>query len=208
MQENTGLQVHDSAVCAAEGLCKTEGASSPDIRLSQDSCEGNSGENPEGMLVDAGDTNACDGGVDARDHVLTRDGPFDSLTRTEPVRFEFASGDASHAECVREIMVFVRGDRVGLDRLKRVLPNIFKAFPGCLPSHVLKDCGLLSRPDDGEYPTFFFRPERDGRMMIEPGHGGTKPVRSGREEAFSSEDLADLYGTVSAEWSSRNRSNS
>jgi hypothetical protein len=65
-------------------------------------------------------------------------------------------------------MAFVRGDRVGLIRLQRVLPNIFKAFPGCDPHDVLVECNL--RPTsacDGGF-TFFFRPERDGEDMVQP----------------------------------------
>lgn len=68
-------------------------------------------------------------------------------------------------------MAFVRGDRVGLIRLQRVLPNIFKAFPGCDPHDVLVECNL--RPTfacDGGF-TFFFRPERDGEDMIQPPRG-------------------------------------
>jgi len=65
-------------------------------------------------------------------------------------------------------MAFVRGDRVGLIRLQRVLPNIFKAFPGCDPHDVLVECNL--RPTsacDGGF-TFFFQPERDGEDMVQP----------------------------------------
>jgi hypothetical protein len=140
------------------------------------------------MLLDTSDPDAGAGGADARHNVLA--GP--------PADFAFLAEQTEHAQCVLEVRAFVRGDRVGLDRLIRVLPNIFEAYPACSPHDVLVECGLFPRVVDPEakYPTFFFKPEKDGHSMIEPSWA---EVRSPRKPRISD----DGYESGTSSWSLR-----
>jgi hypothetical protein len=109
-------------------------------------------------------------------------------------------------------MAFVRGDRVGLIRLQRVLPNIFKAFPGCDPYAVLIECKLLPTGASDGAPTFYFRPERDGEHMVQPRARYPAVVEpSSKEEenriivfrkGQSSEELMQAYSVVTSSWRS------
>ena len=103
-------------------------------------------------------------------------------------------------------MAFVRGDRVGLIRLQRVLPNIFKAFPGCDPHDVLVECNL--RPTsacDGGF-TFFFQPERDGEDMIQPPrrkrHRDESPACEETRVVVYHRKTADGYSELRSSWRS------
>ena len=66
-------------------------------------------------------------------------------------------------------MAFVRGDRPGLVRLQRVLPNIFRAFPTCDQHTVLVECGLYpcAGPHEG-FLSFHLNPDREGSKMLLP----------------------------------------
>ena len=135
----------------------------------------------------------------------------------ESLDFDFVSGPASHAECVREIMAFVHGDRIGLDKLKRVLPNIFKTFPDCDPDSVLLECGLFPCPGKN-FPTFYFCPEKEDREMVEPSPDRVIVMRDVEDPVVcsqaklnfsSSEILLCAYADVSSSWGSpRSSSNS
>lgn len=104
-------------------------------------------------------------------------------------------------------MAFVRGDRVGLIRLQRVLPNIFKAFPGCDPFAVLMECNLFPTGASDGVPTFYFRPERDGERMVQPRNRDSAVVEpENRIVVFrkgqSSEELMQSYSVVTSSWRS------
>jgi hypothetical protein len=158
------------------------------------------------MLFDASDPDARAGGADARHHVLAE----------PPTGFAFLTPDESeHAQCVLEVRAFVRGDRIGLDRLVRVLPNIFEAFPTCRPHDVLVDCGLFPRVVDPEakFPTFYFRPEKDGPPMIQPGWAELRSPRSGlgtprKTRVMTADELVEAYESTASSWSLRSCSNS
>ncbi len=86
--------------------------------------------------------------------------------------FDFLAAPAAAAgrETVREACVgntkaFVRGGSEGLDRLRKVIPNIFRAFPDLPASDLLVECGL--EPGNGEFPTFYFHPLLDGLAMVQ-----------------------------------------
>ena len=91
-------------------------------------------------------------------------------------------------------MAFVRGERVGLDRLKRVLPNIFETFQGCDPRAVLVECGLAPCVDQmsSDAVTFFFAPEQDGRAMYDPEMHALQK-RSRGKRAKTSDELVQDY---------------
>jgi len=78
-------------------------------------------------------------------------------------------------------MAFVRGDRPGLVRLQRVLPNIFRAFPTCNQEAVLAECGLnpCEGPHEG-FLSFYLNPEREGYNMLRPPY--SPPVMCGQGE--------------------------
>jgi hypothetical protein len=81
-------------------------------------------------------------------------------------------GAGVEEQCISHIKAFVRGGREGLDRLRAVLPSIFKTFPDCSPMDVLSKCGLepylpySPMAGGSQYPTFFFDPMSDGMAMI------------------------------------------
>jgi hypothetical protein len=155
------------------------------------------------MLLDAGDPDAGQGGVDARHHVHPGPADFAFLSPSDLV------GPTEHAECVLEVGAFVRGDRVGLDRLIRVLPSIFKTYPGCNPHDVLVESGLCPRmvDPDAKYPTFYFKPDRDGRAMIEPRWAEVRSPRVSeidtplKTRALTSDELVEAYESARGSWS-------
>ena len=94
-------------------------------------------------------------------------------------------------------MAFVRGDRIGLIRLQRVLPSILKAFPGCDARDVLLECNLRPTAAPDGTCTFFFRPERDGERMIQPGES---PPR--KRALLTADELMASYAELSSSWRS------
>jgi hypothetical protein len=144
---------------------EAKGASTPDLRLTKDLCDGDASKNPEGMLALASET----GGALPLCNLSFGPGTFAFLSDAEP-----GTGDGGVSEdnekCSEVIKAFIEGGRVGLVVLKKVLPNVFKTYPKCVPTEVLADCGLsvLSTGKEDGYPTFFFNPEKDGRWMLEP----------------------------------------
>lgn len=105
-------------------------------------------------------------------------------------------------------MAFVRGDRAGLIRLKKVLPNIFGFFKGCDQEAILLECGLYPHPGKKGVMTFYLNADRDGNMMINPGwkeikreDGETSTPQSCRSEGMTANQLMDLYDGLSSSWS-------
>lgn len=100
------------------------------------------------------------------------------------------------------IKAFIRGGRIGLLCLKKVLPSIFKEFPLCDPYKSLVECGLLPLypESDCPFPTFWFNPDLDGILMIQPVEKG-RHHHAGRKRK-SSVDLVQTYDAVRCEWSS------
>lgn len=97
-------------------------------------------------------------------------------------------------------MSFVRSGREGIDRLQRVLPNIFRAFPAVKPYEMLVECGLEPLPTDKEFPTFFFNPLSEGRGMTQ-AKLSRKRSREDEEDCRSLE-LLEAYEAARSEWSS------
>ena len=108
--------------------------------------------------------------------------------------------------CVGEIKAFMRGDREGLTRLVRVLPNIFKTYPDCSPHDVLLECGLEPMPTfpESPYPTFYFRPAFEKPWMIKP-FSGKKQLHASQpqdeREVYRSQELMEAYEAMRSEWS-------
>jgi hypothetical protein len=104
-------------------------------------------------------------------------------------------------------MAFVRGERVGLARLKRVLPNIFETFQGCDPHAVLGECGLFPCVDpwaSHTAVTFYFAPEQDGRAMFDPNEPTVVQRKKPRQHhAKTSDELMQDYSFVSSSWTPR-----
>lgn len=110
-----------------------------------------------------------------------------------------------HAQCVREVMAFVRGERVGLSRLRCVLPSILREFPSTDPVAVLADCGLTPL-HTGKVPSFYFHPEKDGHAMIVPEHrrdvvlAERLIVFAPEEPVPASDRLLLAYADLSSTW--------
>jgi hypothetical protein len=101
------------------------------------------------------------------------------------------------AMCVGEIKAFARGGLVGLDKLSRVLPNVFKAYPKCSPAEALSEAGLEPVCIDGQLPTFFFRPLLEGPRMIHAGVWDDQHARN----VYRSQELMGAYEALRSEWS-------
>lgn len=88
----------------------------------------------------------------------------------------------SYTICVSVIKTFIRGDRVGLVQLRKVLPSIFKTFCVPSPSELLVKCGLIPEyPDPAcEFPSFFLQPDLDGCWMIDQYNNGKEPRKRKR----------------------------
>lgn len=116
------------------------------------------------------------------------------------------------------IKSFVRGGRVGLVRLKKVLSNIFLSFPTPSPQNVLIECGLIpeSSHDYNGFPSFILQPDLDGCLMIDyPDPANTRKRKYNAAFAKSnpspsSEQLQRAYEGVRSTWTSPapNESNS
>jgi hypothetical protein len=110
--------------------------------------------------------------------------------------------------CVAEIKAFVRGHREGLECLKRVLPNIFRAYPLCPRREALVEAGLEPMPTypESEFPTFFFRPDLELPAMIASSVGRKRVDRRSRPEddgaEYRSRELLSAYEAMRSEWSS------
>lgn len=119
-------------------------------------------------------------------------GAFDFVTAS----LEWERPEWQQAMCVGEIKAFARGGLVGLDRLSRVLPNLFKAYPKCSPTEALTEAGLEPVCIDGQCPTFFFRPLLEGHRMIHAGAWDEQHARS----LYRSEELMGAYEALRSEW--------
>lgn len=103
--------------------------------------------------------------------------------------------------CVSLVKSFVQGGRVGLARLKKVLPSIFSSFSVGSPYDVLLECGLIpeySHACNG-YPSFFFHPDLDGCQMIERLEPAT---RKRKRDIPVSEQLQQTYESARSSWTS------
>lgn len=100
-------------------------------------------------------------------------------------------------EAVSVINTFVLSGRPGFLQLKKVLPSIFKEYPLCDPYKVLAECGLFpeSSGTGSPYPTFFFDPDRDGILMIQPheNHGRFKRKRQPQVKPVVMEKKPDSF---------------
>lgn len=90
---------------------------------------------------------------------------------------------------------------IGLDRLKKVLPNIFRAFPAVSPNDVLLECGLHPIASGGEFPTFFFNPLAG--CPLSPAKKRKRPPSDEvvEPEIFRSQELFEAYEAARSEWS-------
>ncbi len=95
----------------------------------------------------------------------------------------------------------MKGGRDGLRRLKNVLPNIFKSYPGLPPFEMLIECGLEPIPTvpASEFPTFYFNQRCDGAAMTSKKR--SRPEEDD-EELFRSQELLEAYEAARSEWSS------
>lgn len=177
LQCHARMQADDTDVYSSQLIAKIEGAPAGYMESEQSVCAGSTGADSEGMLSDTDYGSVC---MDVRP----------SLGH-EP-DFAFVSPDKQN-DCVQEIMAFVRGDSVGLMRLKQVLSNIFAFFPECDQQVVLERCGLhpYQRPD-GKM-SFVFDPPQDNVRV------------SRKRPALSADQLDDAYEQVSSTWSSSSR---
>ena len=128
--------------------------------------------------------------------------------------FNFLGGpeskDGQTHMCVAEIKAFVRGHREGLECLKRVLPNVFKAYPLCNRHEALIEAGLEPMPTypESEFPTFFFRPDLELPAMIVSSIGRKRPIRADSNRTqddaadYRSRELLSAYEAMRSEWSS------
>lgn len=95
----------------------------------------------------------------------------------------------------------------GLDLLKRVLPNIFRTFPGIHPSDALAECGLEPLDVDAEFPSFC-TPHLNESGVVVIGVERTRKRRRSEEdkqeeaELFRSQELLEAYEAARSEWSS------
>ena len=110
-----------------------------------------------------------------------------------------ATEETSREACVGNIKAFVRGGRAGLDRLRKVLPNILRTFPGLPAADMLVECGLEPLHDGGEFPTFYFHPMLDGAAMVQAALNSRKRMRD--KELYRSQELLDAYDALRSEWS-------
>ena len=101
--------------------------------------------------------------------------------------------------CTGEIKAFIRGGREGLAVLKRVLPNIFRTYPRCMPFYALQECGLEPFMDGG-FPTFYFQPLAEGAAMVKPRRAA-KPGRLEKLDEYRSQELLEAYHALNSEWS-------
>ena len=193
------MQAEDNRVCepGTTGDCTAEGASSPDIRLSQDSNKGGADGPAEGVLALPDRVSEPVAPCDVRDAPVGK-GAFNFLGGPE-------SRDDQTRMCVEEIKAFVRGHREGLVCLKRVLPNIFRAYPLCPRHEALIEAGLEPMPSypESEFPTFFFRPDLELPAMIASSVGRKRPVQKSQDNAadYRSRELLSAYEAMRSEWS-------
>jgi hypothetical protein len=183
--EDTGI--HESGIT---GPVEAEGAPPSPVRLLSDPNEGGSGQAAESMPVDSNSTGGVPDVCDA-----PRGGAFDFLSPP--------SAEWQRYMCVEEIKAFVRGDREGLACLVRVLPNILKTYPACVPEDALRECGLEPMPTypESQYPTFYFRPALEKPWMIKP-FSVKKPQTQDERENYRSQELMSAYEALRSEWSS------
>lgn len=107
--------------------------------------------------------------------------------------------ETSRETCVGNIKAFVRGGREGLDRLRKVLPNILRTFPGLPAADMLVECGLEPLHEGGEFPTFYFHPMHDGAAMVQAARNSRKRPRD--KELYRSQELLEAYDALRSEWS-------
>lgn len=100
-------------------------------------------------------------------------------------------------ECLQVIKAFIRGGRVGLVCLQKALPSIFKEFPMCDPYKSLAECGLLPLylETGCPFPTFWFNPDLDGILMIQPFE-----KHAGGRKRKSSGELIQGYEAARSSW--------
>lgn len=105
------------------------------------------------------------------------------------------------------IKAFVRGGREGIDLLRRVLPNIFRTFPGIDPGDVLAECGLKPMPTGDKYPSFCTPIFNDSGVvqigvLISKKRSREEEEKDEDARLFRSQELMEAYEAARSEWSS------
>ena len=179
------VQGDDTELCetGTERACAPEGAPPSRGRLTPDLHGGETVASADGLPSDASPSDqalpscdVCDAGGLARD------------------AFDFVAVDAhekAHDECVSTIKAFMRGGFEGMDRLRKVLPNIFKHFKELDERAIMQECNLL--------PSACRKRARSDDLDAGP----RKPFSSDEdEELYRSQELIEAYEAARGEWSS------
>ena len=212
-----------------------EGASPADLRLSRSVHEGGADEPVEGVLAlaDPADDPVPPSDVCAASEGGPGAGAFDFLGGQEAERVKLidqalvkdeneagrvklidkalvkGENETDREACVGHIKAFVRGGREGVERLRKVLPSIFRTFPGLKPFDVLVECGLepISTDPVTEFPTFFFNPLLSGTGLVRRASvcSRKRPRPEDDDEdvqLYRSQELLEAYEAARSEWSS------
>jgi hypothetical protein len=110
-----------------------------------------------------------------------------------------ATEETAREACIGNIKAFVRGGREGLDRLRKVLPNILRTFPDLPAADMLVECGLEPVEGGGQFPTFYFQPMLDGAAMVQAARISRKRQRD--DVRYRSQELLEAYDALRSEWS-------
>ena len=181
----------------ARELGTAEGAPPVSLRLSQGVHDGGADGTAEGVLAHADPT---DGPLSPSDvPALSGGGAFDFLAPTGE-----GAQETGHEACVGNIKAFIRGGMIGLERLRKVLPNVFRTYPEVSPMDALTECGLHAIPSDGEFPTFLFNPLAGSLLSPMKGRKRAR-VEAETDEAaalYRSQELLEAYEAARSEWAS------
>ena len=93
---------------------------------------------------------------------------------------------------------------IGLERLRKVLPNVFRTYPEVSPMDALTECGLHAIPSDGEFPTFLFNPLAGSLLSPMKGRKRARAEAENDEAAtlYRSQELIEAYEAARSEWGS------
>lgn len=97
--------------------------------------------------------------------------------------------EKAHDECVSTIKAFMRGGFEGMDRLRKVLPNIFKHFKELDERAILQECNLLP-------------PAYRKRARSDDADAGPRKPSDEDGDMYRSQELLEAYEAARAEWSS------
>ena len=190
------MQDHNSSLYSSSQPSQVEGVDFCNFRRVSNLLDGRAKVDPSSLRLASGDGNfsLCSRVVQSSDPSSGGNGGYDGLVavggKSDKFVFdyEFVSGPAQHAECVREVMAFVRGERVGLERLRCVLPTLCQEFASVDMSAVLVECGLTPLYFDGKL-SFYFCPNKEGQDMFVPKRRGDMVVLSERLIVFDPLDV-------------------